>query len=151
MKATRIISRTTNRAPNSIRCLHQQHHFSRPTCSQTTTLPAVSFSAPSSQARILYRCSIQSAPRRTPQPYSIPQQRSFSTTHSTRKGLQPDSADPAPPKTEPTTSSSTIPTAAQISESEYHELADQYLDTLVFAAEELSESSENGIDVEYSV
>lgn len=161
MKATRILSRTscTNRAPSScIRCLHQ---LSRPTSSPATTLPARSSSScPFSQARTLYSTSsTQSAPRRTPtpQPYysTQQQQRSFRTTHSARKGLQPGSADPAPPKTEPNTSSSTttntIPIAAQISESEYHEIADEYLDKLVYSAEELSESSDDGIDVEYSV
>lgn len=151
MKATRILSCRTNRAQSSIRCLH--HHLSRPTSSPTATLPALSSSS-SSQARTLYS-SPQSAPRRTSSPYSTlqhqHQQRSFNTTRSARKGLQPDSAEPAPPTPEPNTSSSTIPTAAQISDSEYHEIADQYLDRLVFAAEELSESSDNGIDVEYSV
>lgn len=39
----------------------------------------------------------------------------------------------------------------QLSESEYHELADQYLDKLVYAAEELSEKQEEGWDAEFSV
>ena len=39
----------------------------------------------------------------------------------------------------------------QLSDGEYHELADQYLDRLVYAAEELSEKQEDGWDTEFSV
>ncbi|OAP64698.1 iron donor protein CyaY [Fonsecaea erecta] len=72
----------------------------------------------------------------------------FSTTLTTPKGLQPDSSDPKSPNTEP--SPGTPSGAAQISDSEYHEIADQYLNTLVLAMEELAESSSEGIEAEFS-
>jgi hypothetical protein len=40
---------------------------------------------------------------------------------------------------------------AHIPDSEYHELADQYIDTLVLKLEEMAEEAKNGIEVEYSV
>lgn len=72
----------------------------------------------------------------------------FSTSSVVSKGIQPDSAEPEPPKTEATSGSVD---AAQISDAEYHEIADQYLDTLVLSVEELSESTSDGVEVEYSV
>jgi frataxin len=75
--------------------------------------------------------------------------RTFSTTTFRPRGLQPDSSDPSPPKTEPGTDSSAG--AAQISDAEYHEIADQYLNTLVLALEELAESNSEGVEAEFSV
>ncbi|KAL2424382.1 hypothetical protein ABEF95_009423 [Exophiala dermatitidis] len=73
----------------------------------------------------------------------------FSTTRVVAKGIQPDSAEPTAPKPESsTTGSSQQP--AQISDAEYHEIADQYLDTLVLAVEEMSETSNEGIEAEFS-
>lgn len=158
MKASRVLSRTStsSRAASSSRCLHQhQHqHLAQPVSQSTpstATLPLFSFST---QRRTLYNTTTPPAARRPKSAFSKPQhhrpqqRRPVSTTLHTLKGIQPDSADPAPPDTAPSTSR---PIAAEISESEYHEIADEYLDTLVYAAEELSESVENGIDVEYSV
>jgi hypothetical protein len=75
----------------------------------------------------------------------------FSTTQHHQKGILPDSSDPAPPATEPHHDSLANTGAAQISDGEYHEIADQYLDTLVLALEELSEKSTDGLEAEYSV
>jgi frataxin len=73
----------------------------------------------------------------------------FSYTSTSRKGLQPDSSDPAPPKTEPQISSSnTEPTP--LDEDTYHEKADSYLDRLVLALEEKAESNSE-FEVEYDV
>ncbi|KIW92586.1 iron donor protein CyaY [Cladophialophora bantiana CBS 173.52] len=73
----------------------------------------------------------------------------FSTAFTrSLKGLQPDSSNPDPPNTEPSQSNSSG--AAQISDPEYHEIADQYLNTLVLAMEELAERSSEGVEAEFS-
>ena len=74
--------------------------------------------------------------------------RTFSYTTTPHKGLQPESSDPPPPKTEPHLSSNTEPTP--ISEETYHEKADSYLDRLVLALEEKAESNSD-YEVEYDV
>ncbi|KIW29271.1 iron donor protein CyaY [Cladophialophora immunda] len=86
----------------------------------------------------------------SPSLLSVSRQKAPFSTTLTRplKGLQPDSSDPSPPNTEPT--HGTPAGAAQISDSEYHEIADQYLNTLVLAMEELAESSSEGIEAEFS-
>ncbi|EXJ93577.1 hypothetical protein A1O1_01969 [Capronia coronata CBS 617.96] len=71
----------------------------------------------------------------------------FSTSRAVSKGLQPASAEPEPPKTE---SSNDNLAPADLTDAEYHELADQYLDTLVLAVEELSESTSDGVEAEFS-
>ncbi|KIX99575.1 uncharacterized protein Z520_05151 [Fonsecaea multimorphosa CBS 102226] len=82
---------------------------------------------------------------------SISRRAPFSTTFPKPKGLQPHSDDPNPPNTEPSHGPGSTPTgAAQISDSEYHEIADQYLNTLVLAMEELAESNSEGIEAEFS-
>lgn len=152
MKAARLLSRTsattttaTKRVPSSTRCLHQSHNHKQ--CSLFLSRRNSSISSLSSQTRI--RHNTDPAPHRRIQQQ---QQRSFYASPYTCKGLQPDSANPSPPQTEPSASSaSKAPAAAQISDAEYHELADGYLDRLVYAAEELSERSDSGMDVEYSV
>ena len=72
----------------------------------------------------------------------------FTNSPASFKGLQPDSSEPAPPNTEPHPGSGS---AAQISDAEYHEIADQYLNSLVLATEELSERNSDGLEVEFSV
>lgn len=83
-----------------------------------------------------------------PSPAASSSARPFSTTPFIRKGLSPDSSEPEPPKTEPHANSGD---AAQLSDAEYHEIADQYLDNLVLKLEELSEKSNEGMEVEFSV
>jgi len=78
---------------------------------------------------------------------SSPSPRAFSTSPVTFKGILPDSSEPQPPNTESAEHSTH---AAQISDAEYHEIADQYLDTLVLALEELSEKASDGVEVEFS-
>jgi frataxin len=75
-------------------------------------------------------------------------QRHLSTTQYRSRGLSPDSTDPKPPNPESSPSLAAEP--ASLSDSEYHEIADQYLNNLVLALEEKAESSE-GLEVEYSV
>jgi len=78
------------------------------------------------------------------------QRRPFSYTYCPRKGLQPDSEDPKPPATEDHSGHHALE-PAHIADSEYHELADQYIDTLVLTLEEMAEDVKNGLEVEYSV
>lgn len=75
---------------------------------------------------------------------------SFSTSCRSLKGLQPGSSEPETPNTEAHSGSGD---AAQLSEAEYHEIADQYLDSLVLALEEMSETTANSseaLEVEFS-
>lgn len=76
--------------------------------------------------------------------------RPFSNSRLTAKGLSPESSDPKPPNTE---SHEGGQEAADISDAEYHEIADQYMNTLVLALEELAdgEKGSEGVEVEYSV
>ena len=138
MKATRILPRGTPR--------------SFTTTSQTSFLPTRSYT----HTRILSSSTQGTRPKRGLQPQhtagAYNARAPFSTTRYLTKGLQPDSADPAPPKPESSLSSSHGDLfAAELSDSEYHELADQYLDSLVFTAEELAESGDDAFEVEYAV
>jgi len=62
--------------------------------------------------------------------------------------MMPDSEDPQPPNPEPEAHQTTVPT--EVSEDEYHEHADRYMNTLNERAEALQESRED-VEVEYSV
>lgn len=77
--------------------------------------------------------------------------RSFSSSQFTQKGLSPESSDPPPPKTE---DHSTGSAAAELTDSEYHEIADQYLNSLVLALEDLADGEKGGsegVEVEFAV
>jgi len=145
MKAARILSRATSAAaatsraraaPSSTRCLHQSHRLrilylsssSSSSCSASSSAPIRTLNdtlpRPTSRRRTQLR--------QQQHQHQQHQQRNFTQTRSTFQDAQPL-------------------TAAPISDSTYHELADTYLDRLVYAAEELSESSDSGFDVEYSV
>ena len=60
----------------------------------------------------------------------------------------PDSAEPSPSNPEPDAHKVTTPT--EISDDEYHELADKYMDHLCEKAEQMQETKEE-VDVEFSV
>jgi len=64
--------------------------------------------------------------------------------------MLPDTSDPQPPETEdhnPTTNE-----AAELSTSEYHEIADQYLNTLQLTMEEIADKdAQTALEVEFSV
>ncbi|KAH7155077.1 hypothetical protein B0J13DRAFT_216943 [Dactylonectria estremocensis] len=70
----------------------------------------------------------------------------FSTSPSSKKGIMPDTENPPKATPKPET---TAFTAVELSDAEYHEIADQYLDTVVGKFEELQDSRED-IDVEFS-
>jgi len=59
----------------------------------------------------------------------------------------PHSEDPEPPNAEPHDDASK---AAEISDEEFHEHADRYLEALVAKVEEMQESRED-LDIEYAV
>lgn len=85
---------------------------------------------------------------RLSQPLSISTTRSFTSTPYTYKGLQPDTSDPKAPQTASHEPTPTEPT--KISDSEYSEIADQYMNTLQSALEEKAEH-DTEIEAEYSV
>lgn len=73
------------------------------------------------------------------------------SSYCSRRGIIPDSSDPKPPNPEPSHGTDSHE-AAPLSDSEYHEVADQYMNTLQLALEEYVESEvEKGMEVEYSV
>src|SRR3569833_2898723 len=96
---------------------------------------------------------VRSSPT-TPQPtiaiFSSPirPRRLLSTTRMFQKGITPESENPPPP-TQPESPPVTA-VAAELTESEYHELADQYLDNLLSKLEDLQETNER-VEVEFSV
>ncbi|KAL4722635.1 hypothetical protein ACLX1H_010516 [Fusarium chlamydosporum] len=77
-----------------------------------------------------------------------PSQSNFSTTVSRKKGIMPDTENPAKPLNE-TEDAQPTAAVAEITEQEYHEIADQYLDNVVGTFEELQDQRED-IDVEFS-
>lgn len=73
--------------------------------------------------------------------------RSFSTSPAPAKGILPHSDDPAPPNVQ-ASDAKAVP--APLTDAEYHEVADAYLEVILSRLEELAEKDE-GVDVEYSV
>jgi len=72
--------------------------------------------------------------------------RAFSTSKPSFKGLSPESENPTPKEAE---SHSPAAAPAEISVERFHELADQYLDSLIEKLEQLQEETED-IDCEYT-
>ncbi|TLS25096.1 hypothetical protein PpBr36_07016 [Pyricularia pennisetigena] len=68
-------------------------------------------------------------------------------TASRRKGIQPESETPEP--TDPDESAYVPKTPAPLEESEYHDLADEYLDNVLSKLEDVAEQRPD-VDVEYS-
>ena len=64
-----------------------------------------------------------------------------------RKGLSPDSEDPKPKEAEPHVVDAA---PVELSNEEYNQLSDDYMDSIVNKLEELQEERED-VDVEYSV
>lgn len=73
--------------------------------------------------------------------------RSFSSSPAPAKGILPHSDDPAPPNVQDNEPKA-VP--AELTDSEYHEVADAYLEVILSRLEDLAEKDE-GVDVEYSV
>jgi frataxin len=73
----------------------------------------------------------------------------FTTSATANRGIMPDTDDPHGKTTEISTDPATM-SVAELSDSEYHDLADQYLDVVVARLEEAQEKRE-GWDIEFSV
>ena len=71
----------------------------------------------------------------------------FSTSAGAFKGLTPDSEDPQPKEAE---EHDTPDVPTQISNEQYHELSDIYMNNMVAKLEQLQEARDD-VDVEYSV
>ncbi|KAI9158558.1 Frataxin [Paramyrothecium foliicola] len=89
--------------------------------------------------RLALAASSQNAPR------SLPLPRAFSASPLQRKGIMPETDNPT---SEAERTDSTV-VVAELSESEYHELADIYLDNVLSRIEELQDKRED-LDIEYS-
>lgn len=78
---------------------------------------------------------------------------SFSSTPLHRKGLRPESQDPTPPNPEPSNANGNSTHAAEatpMSDDQYREYSEHYLNTLLGQLENLQESGSD-IEAEYSV
>lgn len=76
--------------------------------------------------------------------------RPFVTYYPNQKGLSPSSSDPEPPNTQNHNDSSSE--AVDLPDAEYHEIADQYMNTLQLTMEEVADrDAQQGLEVEYSV
>lgn len=73
--------------------------------------------------------------------------RFLSTTPAQSRGILPDTDDPAPPNVQDNAPKA-VP--AELNDTEYHELADEYIDVILSRLEEVGEKDE-GVDVEYAV
>lgn len=71
----------------------------------------------------------------------------MSTSSAMQKGILPDSENPPAKQAE---DSPVTATPAEISEGEYHQLADEYLETILSKFEELQDERED-VDVEFAV
>ena len=76
--------------------------------------------------------------------------RTFCTSSRYCIALTPGSSDPEAPNTAAATDSHSGGSAAELSDGQYHEIADTYLNKLLLALEEKAEASSE-IEVEYSV
>lgn len=76
-----------------------------------------------------------------------PAARLLSTASSRSRGILPDTDDPSPPNVQESTVKA-VP--AELSDSDYHELADEYLSIIQDRLEEVAEKNDK-VDVEYSV
>lgn len=73
--------------------------------------------------------------------------RFLSTTPSQTRGILPDSDDPLPPNVQ---DDDVKPVPANLTDAEYHEVADTYLEVILSELETLADKNES-IEVEYSV
>jgi len=73
--------------------------------------------------------------------------RQFSATATALKGISPESADPRPKEPEDVAQ---IVNPTEITDVQYHELSDKYMDNIISKLEELQEERED-VDVEFSV
>lgn len=83
-------------------------------------------------------------------PVRKPDTRLFTTYSPSQKGLSPSSSDPEPPN--PQKHKDIQQEAVDLADAEYHEIADQYMNTLQLTMEEVADKdAQQGLEVEYSV
>ena len=101
-----------------------------------------------SRLQALRPISIPSATRR--QSRTSPFTRTLTSSTKYRIALTPGSSEPDAPKTETHDDSQTTGSAAELSDGQYHDIADKYINRLLLALEEKAEASSD-TEVEYSV
>ncbi|KAL1860340.1 Mitochondrial matrix iron chaperone [Diaporthe australafricana] len=77
---------------------------------------------------------------------SLTWSRFLSNTHTPKKGILPDSDDPTPPNVQ---DDGVKATPAELTDGEYHEVSDAYLEVIVAELEGLADKND-AIEVEYS-
>lgn len=112
----------------------------------TRTLTQTHHSSPGLQA--LRPISGRSANRRLPRTFAFTRPLSSSSRH--RIALTPGSSDPESPNTESHADSQSIGRTADLTDGQYHDIADTYINRLLLALEEKAEASSD-TEVEYSV
>ncbi|KAF4818503.1 Frataxin-like protein [Colletotrichum siamense] len=76
----------------------------------------------------------------------IPARKLFTTSAVATRGIMPDTDDPKVPETPKEEVKTSV---VELSDADYHELADTYLETVLTKLEELQDARE-GVDVEYA-
>ncbi|POS76532.1 frataxin [Diaporthe helianthi] len=79
-------------------------------------------------------------------PFVATQPRFISNGSSQNRGILPDSDNPAPPNVQ---DDAVKPTPADLTDAEYHEVADNYLEVILSELENLADKNE-AVEVEYS-
>lgn len=77
----------------------------------------------------------------------VPARKLFTTSAVATRGIMPDTDDPKVPETPKEEVKTSV---VELSDADYHELADTYLETVLTKLEELQDARE-GVDVEYAV
>lgn len=117
--------------------------------SRAVTRQASSASSGSITPRCV-RGNIVRITQQTWQPLQKSNLRPFTISHHKPKGLSPASSDPEPPETEDHNDSTQE--AVDLADAEYHEIADQYMNTLQLTMEEIADKdAQQALEVEYSV
>ncbi|KAH8759898.1 hypothetical protein F5883DRAFT_142094 [Diaporthe sp. PMI_573] len=92
------------------------------------------------------RRAVAAPTNRTLLPFLKTRSRFLSTTSSQTRGILPDSDNPAPPNVQ---DDDVKPMPAHLTDAEYHEVADSYLEVILSELETLADKNE-AIEVEYS-
>lgn len=93
------------------------------------------------------RCAIAAPAARALSLRTMTESRFLSTTASQKRGILPDSDDPAPPNVQ---DDGVKAVPADLTDAEYHDVSDQYLEVILSELETLADKNES-IEVEYSV
>ncbi|KAM5351876.1 hypothetical protein ACJ41O_004599 [Fusarium nematophilum] len=122
--------------------------MSRYAASQASRLASRAVRSSTPLCRSSFRLAPAASRARLPTRADLQRSFFFSTSRACTRGIMPDTENPAKPLNE----SEEIQTnyaVAEVTEGEYHELADEYLDSVVSRFEELQDERED-VDVEFS-